>query len=102
MVPMAVTIYGVCALTFMMAMYALERRGPGFVLLFALGCLRARVQPVDQQDQLVAVRADQREPPIDLGAPAPHERVAQLILDRVGVGCRERYRRRFARPPSTH
>jgi len=36
---MAVTIYGVCALSFMMAMYALERRGPTFVLLFALGCL---------------------------------------------------------------
>ena len=35
MVPVAVTIYGVCALSFMMAMYALERRGPGFVLLFA-------------------------------------------------------------------
>lgn len=39
MVPVAVTIYGVCALSFMMAMYALERRGPAFVLLFALGCL---------------------------------------------------------------
>ena len=36
---MAVTIYGVCALTFMMLMYALEGRGPCFVLLFALGCL---------------------------------------------------------------
>jgi hypothetical protein len=24
--------------TFMMLMYALERRGPGFVLAFALGC----------------------------------------------------------------
>jgi hypothetical protein len=36
---MGVTIYGVCALTFMMAMYALERRGPRFVLAFALGCL---------------------------------------------------------------
>jgi hypothetical protein len=35
----AVTIYGVCALSFMMAMYALERRGTVFVLLFALGCL---------------------------------------------------------------
>jgi len=34
-----VTIYGVGALTFMMAMYALERRGPRFVLAFALGCL---------------------------------------------------------------
>ena len=36
---MAVTIYGVCALTFMMLMYALERRGTTFVLLFAIGCL---------------------------------------------------------------
>ena len=35
---MAVTIYGVCALTFMMGMYALEGRGRRFVLLFALGC----------------------------------------------------------------
>ncbi len=36
---MAVTIYGVCALTFMMAMYALEDRGPRYVLLFAVGCV---------------------------------------------------------------
>ena len=35
---MVVTIYGVCALTFMMSMYALERRGRTFVLAFALGC----------------------------------------------------------------
>ena len=35
---MAVTIYGVCALSFMMLMYALERRGRTFVLAFALGC----------------------------------------------------------------
>lgn len=35
----AVTVYGVCALTFMMGMYALERRGPRFVLAFAAGCL---------------------------------------------------------------
>lgn len=34
-----VTIYGVCALSFMMAMYALERKGRRFVFLFALGCL---------------------------------------------------------------
>jgi hypothetical protein len=33
-----VTIYGVIALTFMMAMYAFERRGRRFVVLFALGC----------------------------------------------------------------
>ena len=35
---MAVTVYGVCALTFMMGMYALEARGRRFVLAFALGC----------------------------------------------------------------
>lgn len=37
----ALTIYGVTALTFMMAMYGLERRGPVFVLLFAVGCALA-------------------------------------------------------------
>jgi hypothetical protein len=36
---MAVTLYGVGAVTFMMVMYALERRGRRFVLLFALGCV---------------------------------------------------------------
>jgi hypothetical protein len=35
---MAITVYGVVALTFMMTMYALERRGRVFVLGFALGC----------------------------------------------------------------
>ncbi len=35
----AITIYGVCAVTFMMAMYAFERRHRRFILLFALGCL---------------------------------------------------------------
>ena len=34
----AVTLFGVCALTFMMLMYALERRGRRFILAFALGC----------------------------------------------------------------
>ena len=37
------TAYGVCALTFMMTMYALERRGRLFILLFALGCLLSSV-----------------------------------------------------------
>ena len=32
------TVYGVAVLTFMMVMYALEGRGRGFVLAFALGC----------------------------------------------------------------
>ncbi|HEX3839611.1 MAG TPA: hypothetical protein VHU85_02360 [Acidimicrobiales bacterium] len=36
---LAVTIYGVGAVSFMMAMYALERRGKGFILGFAVGCL---------------------------------------------------------------
>jgi hypothetical protein len=36
---MTVTIYGVCALTFMMGMYALEKRGPRYVIGFAVGCL---------------------------------------------------------------
>lgn len=36
---MAVTVFGVMALSFMMAMYALEGRGRRFVLLFAMGCL---------------------------------------------------------------
>ena len=36
---MAVTIYGVCAVSFMMTMYALEGRGRRFVLGFALGCV---------------------------------------------------------------
>jgi hypothetical protein len=40
---MAVTIYGVCAVTFMMAMYACESRGRGYILGFALGCLLSSV-----------------------------------------------------------
>jgi hypothetical protein len=35
----AVTLYGVCAVSFMMAMYALEGRNRHFVLAFAGGCL---------------------------------------------------------------
>jgi hypothetical protein len=37
------TLYGALAVTFMMAMYALERRGPRYVALFALGCLLSSV-----------------------------------------------------------
>jgi hypothetical protein len=33
-----ITVYGVAALSFMMAMYALEGRGRAFIALFALGC----------------------------------------------------------------
>jgi len=36
---MILTAFGVVAVSFMMAMYALERRGRTFIALFALGCL---------------------------------------------------------------
>jgi hypothetical protein len=32
------TAFGVAALSFMMLMYALESRGRGFILAFAVGC----------------------------------------------------------------
>jgi hypothetical protein len=38
-----VTVYGACAVTFMMIMYALERRGPIFILGFACGCVLSSV-----------------------------------------------------------
>ena len=38
-----ITVYGVLALGFMMVMYALERRGPPFVLAFAVGCLLSSI-----------------------------------------------------------
>ncbi len=38
-----VTVYGVCAVSFMMAMYALERRGRGFILAFSIGCLLSSI-----------------------------------------------------------
>ena len=40
---MAITIYGVIALTFMMTMYALERRHRLFVLAFAAGCVLSSI-----------------------------------------------------------
>lgn len=40
---MAVTIYGVIVITFMMTMYALERRHRGYVLAFACGCVLSSV-----------------------------------------------------------
>ena len=40
---MAITIYGVVAVSFMMAMYALERRGRGFILAFGAGCALSSV-----------------------------------------------------------
>ena len=33
------TAFGATAVTFMMAMYALEHRHPGFIVAFACGCL---------------------------------------------------------------
>ncbi len=36
---MAITIYGVCAVSFMMTMYALEQRDRRFIVAFAFGCL---------------------------------------------------------------
>lgn len=38
-----ITLFGVVAVTFMMVMYALERRHPAFVLAFAAGCLMSSV-----------------------------------------------------------
>jgi hypothetical protein len=35
--------YGAAALTFMMVMYALERRGPPYILGFACGCLLSSI-----------------------------------------------------------
>ncbi|NNN02046.1 MAG: hypothetical protein HKL86_09480 [Acidimicrobiaceae bacterium] len=40
---MSVTIFGVIAVSFMMSMYALESRGRGFILLFALGCVLSSI-----------------------------------------------------------
>jgi hypothetical protein len=37
------TVFGVCALTFMMIMYAVERRAPTFIFGFAVGCAMASV-----------------------------------------------------------
>lgn len=40
---MGVTLYGVFAVTFMMAMYAAERRDRRYILGFALGCVLSSV-----------------------------------------------------------
>ena len=39
----AVTLYGVCAVSFMMVMYAFERRGRRYVYGFALGCVLSSI-----------------------------------------------------------
>jgi hypothetical protein len=38
-----ITAFGVIALTFMMLMYALEKRGRNFILAFAVGCAASSV-----------------------------------------------------------
>jgi hypothetical protein len=38
-----VTLYGACAVTFMMFMYALERHGQVFVLAFAFGSVLSSI-----------------------------------------------------------
>jgi len=40
---MAVTIYGVFAVSFMMVMYALEKRDRNFIAAFSLGCVLSGV-----------------------------------------------------------
>lgn len=40
---MAITIYGVCVLTFMMVMYAREAHGRIYTLLFGVGCALSSV-----------------------------------------------------------
>ena len=40
---MAITIYGVVAVSFMMMMYALEARGRVFIALFAVGCVLSSI-----------------------------------------------------------
>lgn len=40
---LAITIYGVCAVSFMMAMYALERRSPWYILGFSVGCILSSI-----------------------------------------------------------
>jgi len=40
---MAITIYGVVAVSFMMTMYALEARGRVFIVLFAVGCVLSSI-----------------------------------------------------------
>jgi len=37
------TVYGAVAVTSMMLMYALERRGRGFILAFSCGCVLSSV-----------------------------------------------------------
>lgn len=68
-----VTIYGVLAVTFMMTMYALERRGRRYIFAFAIGCVLSSVYGflsgawpfgvVELVWAVVAVRRYQATPP---------------------------------------
>jgi hypothetical protein len=40
---LVLTAFGATAVTFMMVMYAFERRHPGFILAFACGCVLSSV-----------------------------------------------------------
>ncbi len=40
---MTVTLFGVCAVGFMVTMYALERHGRKYIAAFALGCILSSV-----------------------------------------------------------
>ena len=69
---MAITIFGVCAVTFMMAMYALETLGRGFIAAFSLGCVLSSLYgflagawPVGVVEAIWAVVALQRWRHID-------------------------------------
>jgi hypothetical protein len=75
---MAVTLFGVVAVSFMMTMYALESRDRRFVLAFAFGCLLSSAYGflsgawpfgvVEAIWSVIAVRRFRREP---AGRPAP-------------------------------
>ena len=43
---MTVTLFGVVAVTFMVTMYALERRGRNYIAFFALGCVLSALYAV--------------------------------------------------------
>ncbi len=73
---MAITLYGVVAVTFMMTMYALERRGSRYVLGFALGCVLSSVYgflsgawPFGVVEGIWAVVALRRYREVDQGTP---------------------------------
>lgn len=74
--PVAITIYGVCAVSFMMVMYALESRSRHFIAAFAVGC--APLLELRLPGGYVAVRGGRRG--VDLRCPAP------LLVDPRALG----------------